>query len=171
MKRNGYTLVELAVVVFLAGLMLTLAVPKVRDTLVNDGLKSTVRHFVGAVRALRTDAVREQIDYVLLLDLDKNSFWTYSTDMTPEKLLDRKKNAFLFPAGVKIADVSQLGLEKKSGGEVAIKLYKQGYVQPTIIHLVKDDRYLTIALAPFLNNIKIYEKYAELTPEGAGNLQ
>ncbi len=167
MKKNGYTLIELAVVVFLLGLMLFLAVPRIRDSLINDGLKSTARHMVGAIRELRADAVREQVDYVLQLDLNNNAFWTYSVDMTPEKRDERKKNAFHFPEGVKIADVSQPGLDKKADGEVGIKLYKQGYVQPTVIHLVRENRYFTIALAPFLSTIRVFEKYADVTPEGA----
>jgi len=65
LKRNGYTLVELALVVFLLGLMLTLAVPRVRENLLSDGLKSTERRLIGAIRQLRADAVREQVDYVL----------------------------------------------------------------------------------------------------------
>ena len=83
MKRNGYTLIELALVVFLLGLMLVLAVPRVRETLISDGLKKTVRQLVGAAKELRTDAVREQLDYKLNLDLSNNAFWTSSQDMTP----------------------------------------------------------------------------------------
>ncbi len=166
MKKNGYTLVELAVVVFLLGLMLTLAVPKIRENLISDSLKSTERHLIGAVRELRANAVREQVDYLLYLDLDNPSFWTFSADMTPEKRDQMKKNAYHFPEGVKIVDVSQLGLEKKSNGEIAIKFYKQGPVQPTVIHLVKGERNATIVLAPFLRTIRVYDKYADITPEG-----
>jgi general secretion pathway protein H len=166
LKKNGYTLIELAVVVFLMGLMLTIAVPKVRETLLNDSLKSTVRRMVGVVRELRGDAVREQIDYALHLDLNNNAFWIYSLDMTPEKLDEIKKNAFRFPEGVKIADVSQMGMEKKIDGEVDVKIFKQGYIQPTVIHLKKDDRNFTLVFSPFLSSIKVTDKYADITAEG-----
>ncbi len=76
MNRSGYTLIELVLVVFLVGLMLFLAVPKVRDSLINDTLAASVRKTVGMARGLRADAVREQLDYVLQFDLKNNAFWT-----------------------------------------------------------------------------------------------
>ena len=167
MNRHGYTLIELALVVFLLGLMLFLAVPKVRESLIKDELASSVRRTVGVVRGLRADAVREQLDYVLQLDLKNNAFWTYSLDMTPEKKAERKASAFRFPEGVRITDIVQSGLGTKTDGEVTIKFYKQGHVQPTVIHLARDDRSATIILAPFLSTIKTYEKYVDITPEGA----
>lgn len=166
LKKNGYTLIELAVVVFLLGLMVYLSVPRIRDTLIKDEMKSTVRRLIGAVRELRSAAVREQVDYVLHLDLYNHAFWTYSVDMTTEKRDERKKKAFHFPDGLKIADVSQLGLEKKADGEIDINFFKQGYVQPTIIHLARADQYFTIVLSPFFSKIKVYEKYVDVTPAG-----
>ncbi|HLA26578.1 MAG TPA: prepilin-type N-terminal cleavage/methylation domain-containing protein [Syntrophales bacterium] len=166
MKRNGYTLIELALVVFLLGLMLVLAVPRIRETLISDGLKTTVRQLVGAAKELRTDAVREQLDYKLNLDVSNNAFWTSVQDMTTEKLDEQRKKAVHFPEGVRIADVSQMGMDKKSDGEISVKFYRQGNIQPTVIHLVKEQRHFTILLSPFLNTIKIYDKYADVTPEG-----
>ena len=167
MKRSGYTLIELVLVVFLVGLMLFLAVPKVRDSLINDALAASVRRTIGVARGLRADAVREQLDYVLQLDLKNNVFWIYSVDMTPEKQAERKAAAFRLPEGVKIADTSQPIVGKKVDGETSIKFYKQGYIQPTVIHLAREDRFATIVLAPFLSTIKVYEKYVDVTPEGA----
>lgn len=166
MKKNGYTLIELAVVVFLLGLMLFLAVPRVRENLIGDGIRTAVRRLIGAVRELRADAIREQVDYVLHLDLNSHAFWTYSLDMTPEKRDEKKRAAFHFPEGVRIADVSQIGVEKKSDGEIAVRFFKKGHVQPTIIHLRKDDRYFTLVLSPFSGSVKVYEKYAEVTADG-----
>lgn len=166
MKKNGYTLIELAVVVFLLGLMLSLVVPRVRENLIGDGIRTSVRRLIGAVRELRADAIREQVDYVLHLDLSSHSFWTYSLDMTSEKRDEKKKDAFHFPEGVRIADVSQIGVERKSDGEIAVRFSKKGHVQPTIIHLRKDDRYFTLIFSPFSGSVKVYEKYAEMTADG-----
>jgi hypothetical protein len=166
LNRDGYTVIELVLVVFLLGLMLFLSVPKVRESLINDALASSVRRTVGVMRGLRADSVREQLDYVLQLDLKNNAFWTYSLDMTPEKQAERRASATPFPEGVKIADIIQPGLGKKTDGEVTVKFYKQGHIQPTVIHLAREDRYATVVLAPFLSTIKIYEKYVEITPEG-----
>ena len=146
--------------------MLVIAVPKIRETLISDGLKTTVRQLVGAAKELLIDAVREQVDYTLTLDVSNNAFWTSSQDMTPEKLDEQKKRAVHFPEGVRIADVSQMGMENKSDGERTVKFFNQGNIQPTVIHLMKEQRYFTILLSPFLNTVKIYDKYADITPDG-----
>ena len=164
MKRQaGYTLIELAVVVFLIGVMLSLAAPRVRDTLLNDSLKSTVRHFIGISRELRNEAIREQVDYILHIDLNRRSVWTYSADMTPEKRDERQKAAFRLPDDVKVSDTYRIGREKQSDGDATITFFKKGYVQPTVIHLAKGERACTLIFQPFLSAIQTYDKYVDYT--------
>jgi prepilin-type N-terminal cleavage/methylation domain-containing protein len=161
-NNKGYTLIELAVVVLLIGLMLTFAVPRVRDTLLEDGLKTAARQLTGAVEELRYDAVREQVDYVLQLDLDKKEYWRYSVDMTPEKKNEMKERAVRFPDGIKITDVYHIGEEKKSDGEAQVRFFKQGYTQPTVIHLLKGERYFTLVINPFMAGVEVHEGYVDL---------
>lgn len=158
---RGYTLIELALVVLLIGLMLFIAAPRVRDTLVNDSLKEAVRKITGASRELRAEAVRQQADHILHLDLNGRAYWTYTADMTPEKQYERRKDAVRLPDDVKIADIAQAGQEKKSDGEATVTFFKQGYAQPVIIHLVREDRFFTLYFSPFLNDVKTYERYVE----------
>ena len=84
-RQAGYTLVELIVVVVLIGLMFGLAVPAVRDTLLNDSLKQAARRLTGATAELRADAMREHADTLLRISLDENRFWIETADMTEEK--------------------------------------------------------------------------------------
>lgn len=161
-RQAGYTLIELAVVIFLIGLMLFLAAPRIRHTLLDDSLKSVARHLTGVAKALRNEAVREQVDYVLHLDLSNNAVWTYSADMTPEKRSERQKGAFKFPPDVKIADVYRIGNEKQIDGDATIVFFKRGYVQPTVVHLAKGDRFHTLVFQPFLSAVKMYDQYLDL---------
>jgi len=163
MRNNkGYTLIELAVVVFLIGLMLALAVPRIRDAFVEDGLKTAARQLTGAVKELRNDAVREQVDYVLQFDLGEGKFWHYSVDMTPEKKEEMKGRSVPFPTGVKIADVYHTSDAKTSEGEAQVNIFKKGYVQPTVIHLLKGEKYFTLVISPFLTGIEVYEGYMDV---------
>jgi general secretion pathway protein H len=164
LNNKGYTLIELSVVVFLIGLMLFIAAPRVRDAFLDDSLKSAARKITGAAKELRNDAVREQVDYVLHLDLSGNSFWTCSADMTPEKREERRKEAYRLRGGVKIADVYRIGHEKKSDGEATVRFFKRGYAQPYVIHLAKDDRNYTLVINPFLSAVTPYEKYIDVDP-------
>jgi prepilin-type N-terminal cleavage/methylation domain-containing protein len=95
--ERGYTLIELSVVILLIGMMLSLAVPRVRDSLLNDDLNATTRQIVGAAREMRNEAVREQVDYLLHIDLAQPGFWTYSADTTAEKRAELRKGSGLYP--------------------------------------------------------------------------
>ena len=163
MTDRGYTLIELTVVVLLIGMMLLISVPRVRDSLLADDLNAAARHLAGASWELRNEAIREQVDYILSLDLSHPGFWVYSADTTPEKLVEIRKEAIRFPNGVKIADFSQPGEAKKTEGEVDLRFYRKGYVEPAVVHLTKDDRTFTIVFHPFFNKVSVYEKYADFT--------
>ena len=158
---RGYTLIELALVVLLIGLMLFIAAPRIRDTLANDSLREAVRKIAGAGRELRAEAVRQQVDHVLHLDLNGRAYWTCTADMTPEKQYERRKDAVRLPDDVRIVDISVAGREKKSDGEATVTFFKQGYTQPVVIHLARGDRFFTLFFSPFLNEIKTYERYLE----------
>jgi len=166
----GYTLIELIVVIVLIGILLSFAVPRLRDDLLNDSLHATARRLVGVAKDLRNDAVREQVDFILHFDLGANVFWSSTADMTPEKLDERKSGASRFPPGVRVVDV-EFGAERVvSDGEIKIVFSRHGYAQPTVIHLAKGERVATVALAPFLRRIRIYDRpvgFNELFPAPA----
>ena len=161
MSDRGYALIELSVVVLLIGMMLLIAVPRVRDTLLNDDLKATTRQLVGVSRELRNDAVREQVDYILLLDLNQPGFWTYSVDTTAEKRSEIRKGAIRLPEGIRISGVRHPEEVRKTEGEASIRFFRKGYMEPTVVHLVKDDRAFTLVFNPFLPAVTVYEKYVD----------
>ena len=161
MTDRGYTLIELSVVVLLIGMMLLIAVPRVWDTLLNDDLKATTRQLVGAARELQNEAVREQLDYVLHLDLNQPGFWTYSADTTAEKRAEIRKGAIRFPEGIRITGVRHPEEVRKTEGEASIRFFRKGYMEPTVVHLVKDDRAFTLVFNPFLQAVSVYEQYVD----------
>ena len=166
MNHKGYTIVELIVVIFLVGLMLFLAVPGMRDVLTGDPLQATARKLAGAARDLRTDAIREQVDHVLHFDLAQNRFWTYTADLTPEKKEERRKQGFVFPAGIRIIDVYRAGGVKRNDGEWETVFYKSGIVQPTVVHLGREGEVVTIFFEPFLSRARIFDRHVEDPGEG-----
>lgn len=166
--NRGYTLVELVVVIFLMGVMLFLAVPSMRNVFLGDPLQTAARKLAGITRDLRVDAVREQVDYILLFDLNRNGYWTYAADMTPEKKDEMRKQAILFSEGIKITDIYHVGGVKKNEGEVVTIFYKNGVVQPTVIHLSREEKALTLILEPFLHKVRILDGYVEFPGDANG---
>lgn len=161
MNRKGFTLVELTVVMFLVGMMLLIAVPRVRDAALTDGLKTTVNYMNRAFREMKSMSVRSQVDYVIVMDLDEGFLYSHSTDMTPEAIYELKKRAYRLPRDVRIADMYRPGKDKISSGEGRVIFFKQGYVQPTVIHLVREEESFTLVMSPFMNEIKTYHRYID----------
>ena len=159
LNNKGFTFIELSVVVLLIGLMMLIAVPKVRDTLFNDGLKSAAHYLVNTGDELRSDAIRNQIDYILHLNLTDHLIYAYSSDSTPEAIDDIREYAYRLPEGVTIEDIFRFKGEKTTDGEFDIRFFKKGYVQPTVLHLAKKDRHFTLIFEPFLSRIRMYDDY------------
>ena len=160
-SNKGFTLIELSVVVFLVGLMLLIAVPRVRDTILSDSLKTTVNRLTNMTRELRSEAVRNQVDYILHIDIDKNLVWTHSEDMTPEAKDEEKKRAFVLSEEVTIRDVSLFGKEKITDGEALIKISRKDYMSPAVLHLGRKEQHFTLVFEPFLNTVRTYDKYID----------
>ena len=160
---EGYTLIELAVVVALIGLFLALSIPRFQYALVTDDLKATTRRIVGLVKGLRDNAIREQKVYKVHLDLESNCLWIESDGMGEEERTMAREMAFKFPRGVRIMDVWCRGREKTIDGEAVICFSKKGYVEQTVIHLgAEDGREFSLVLSPFLGTIKVYDEYLDI---------
>jgi len=155
--NRGYTLIELSVVVLLVGILLLIAVPRVRDTLLNDDLKVATRRLVGAARELRNESVREQTDSILHIDLNQPALWSYTADTTAEKRAELRKKAVRLPEGIRIVDVRQVNAAKKTEGEAVIRFFRGGYMTPTVIRLAKGDRTFSLVFHPFLQAVSVYE--------------
>jgi len=162
-KRQGFTLIELTVVVFLVGAMLAVSIPRFRYSLITDNLKSTTRRMVGLVKGLRNEAIREQKIYLLHFDIGLNRLWIDFDAITEEERRMAQEKAFNLPSDVQILDVWTRGKGKRTDGEIALQFNKKGYVEQTLIHLgAEDGRQYTLLLNPFLTKIKSYDKYVDI---------
>jgi prepilin-type N-terminal cleavage/methylation domain-containing protein len=169
LNKKGFTLIELMLVIMVVGVILFLAVPATRDVLATDKLKSASRQFIGLERELRVDAVRDQVDYILNIDLSSSVFWVTASDMTPEKQDEVKKNAKHLPEGVTIADIVDADNKKQADGEIKIKFGKNNTCPPVVIHLADKENKMTLVINPFLGITGIYDKYVDVVQEGSEN--
>jgi general secretion pathway protein H len=159
---GGYTLVELTVVVFLIGLMLVLAVPRMEHGILRDDLKVATRRMVGVVREMRDMAVRDQKTYRLHFDLDGNEYWVEWEPMTLEEQEEARKRASALPGEIRVLDIYLRGVGKRDMGEAVIHFTKKGYMEQAVIHLgVSEERAHTLVLSPFVGTVKTHDEYLE----------
>jgi prepilin-type N-terminal cleavage/methylation domain-containing protein len=152
--EKGFTLIELIVVTFLIGIMLSISVPSLRNTFYTDPLKSTIRNIIGLVVGVRELAARSQQPYLLHISQVENRIWyEKETDGEEDKAIDTgEKRNLEFPESVKIAGVWLGGDDDSSQGDNVLWVSKQGYMQDTIIRVEDDDgNHLNVQFYPFLD--------------------
>ncbi len=161
--NKGFTLLELIVVCALIGIMLVVSVPALRNTLLEDQLKTTSRRMIGFINGVRELAVREHHAYVIHFNRTENTLW-YEKDQhtdNKEKLMDRQ--SFTLSDDVRISEiwtrskgVFPLNLDK-------IWVSRKGYMDQLILHLTDvQENVMSLHFSPFLQTVTVYDTY---TPE------
>lgn len=161
-NTRGFTLIELVMVIFLIGLLYSLTIPRIRDTVLTDSLKGTVRKMIAIIDGLRNDAVHEQKNYSLRFNLESNQYWIESEDMSDIDREAARENASLLPEDVHIVDIWFKGSGKMMMGETSILVNRDGYIQPSVIHLRSEDgRNFSLVLRTFLTKVGVLDRYVE----------
>ncbi len=159
-NKNGYTLLELALVLVLIGITLSFSMPRFRQALLTDTLKSSARRLIGTVEELREKAIRQQIDWFLYFDLEKNTFWSQQGDISQKELEKVRRTATSLAGDVRVRDIWMRDQGSPSEGIVKIRFNKKGYVNQAIIHLEDESgRQMSLLLEPFLGTIKLSDGY------------
>ena len=158
--RNGFTLLELIVVMSLLGIMLIFTVPRFHETLLLDKTKTGSRWIIGKIQALKEAALRNQKQYSLNFNLDTEQFWETEASMPAEELENASLNASSLPGGLKIADIEYPIRGKINSGQAEITFYKNGTSDKVLIHIEDGDKYVSYLIEPFISEVTRYEMYA-----------
>ena len=156
-QSDGFTLLELIVVISLLGIMLVLSVPRFHETLFLDESKTSSRWIIGKIQALKEAAVRNQKNYALHIDLDSERFWETDESMSPEEIENAALNAAPLPDGLKITDMEYPMRGKINSGQADVLFYKNGYSDKVLIHLLEGETAVSYLIEPFLSDVSRYE--------------
>lgn len=74
-RPNGFTLIELILVLVLMGLFAGLTLPFVVSTLERIKLQSEVRQITSALQFARSEAISKKTLFTFNIDIDKNKYW------------------------------------------------------------------------------------------------
>lgn len=164
-SRQGFTLLELVIVCVLITISLAFSLPSFRQALVVDQLAASSRQVIALIREVRLLAAQEQQPYLIHFDLDRKKIWFQPDIPGSEEGKEQisSQPGIEFPPSVRLQDIQTATTEKKQGGEVAIWINKQGYMEQTILHLADDrNNIISLVISPFLSTIKAHDTYVNL---------
>lgn len=170
---NGFTLIELVVVIALISIMLVYSIPNFQS-LISDNTKTATRWIILTVKSLKQSAVQDQTRYTLHVGIDSNKLWYSNETPVPDEKAegektgeemevskpDKNEKDFVLPKEIKIIDVEFPGGDRVTSGQADIEFYEKGYSDMAIIHLEEEEgKKISYLIEPFLLKVKIYDEY------------
>jgi len=154
------TLLEIAVVLFLMGLMMLIAMPYLGG--VTDAqLKSVSRRLAGRATYLYDEASARKLVIQLVFDMDNNAYFVLIADpysAQPAFFPDHSPSGarVRLPDAIRIRDVTVEGVGTLARGTIATQFYPEGYVDATIVHLIDiKGRVMTLGIDPLTGQVMI----------------
>jgi len=162
-SEQGFTMIELIVVMVLITMMTAFAIPKIRSSLFTDELRSTARRFIGLVSEAGQDARVKRSEIRLRYDRQQHFFTTGPVEGKTLQDRVRQYPKVVVPESVEVVDISSAHGGKKNQGDLEIRFSSRGYVDKTVVHLRDDGGdELSVILSPFLGVTRVLEGYVSL---------
>jgi prepilin-type N-terminal cleavage/methylation domain-containing protein len=159
---GGFTLLELAIVLFLIGLVMTIAMPYFGGFR-SAQLKSEARRLASRANYLYQEAGAQKVLLRLTFDLDNNSYFITRLDpfaVRPVFVPERGPAGVRvrLPADVRLRDVWVEGAGSLRRGTISTQFYPSGSADGAVVHLADTDgKIVTLSINPFSGGVSIAE--------------
>ena len=166
-NKEGFTLIELIIVMVLISLITSFALPKIQANLYTNKLSATAQRFVSLVTQAGQEARSKHVAFVLHFDADANTFIALPVTAGPETEEERSDKAYLrakLDDAVTLAGIETHGDETSAGtDDTKIFFTTKGYTRKSIIHFEDDHGdQVSVILSPFLGVARILEGHVSL---------
>jgi general secretion pathway protein H len=163
-NRRGFTLIELAVVLVLLSLFVSLGVPLLNRA--GDGpLRREARYLGNSIRYLADEAALSGRPHRLVFDFRQQSVSAQrlETDASWTTLQGLGRSHALTDS-VRLTEISLPGQGRFSNGRVALGIEPGGWLDAAVLYLRDDKgRELTLQLLPLTGAMDIYEGHHEFS--------
>jgi prepilin-type N-terminal cleavage/methylation domain-containing protein len=156
-RQDGFTLLELIVVMALIGIVFFFAIPRFEGSPFFDDAQKSGRWLIGKLQALREESLRTRRQQTLHIDLETGRIWNTGEAMSAEEIDRAVLRAQLLPGGGRVASVEFPGRGRVAAGRVEIYFYRDGHSQKVLIHLRHGDAFSSFLLEPFLSRVKVFD--------------
>jgi hypothetical protein len=156
-SSQGFTYLELLLVVSLMGLMMALTVPRIT---LGDDLSATGRKFIGTIRTLQRMAEVGQKPVKLYLDLDRGTYWAMVVDGQQERRpLDAAwASPLALPEKARIVEVQVRGVTR-TYGVAELLFFPNGRLDPAMIYMTDGGQnVLTLMIDHLTGNIQTLDR-------------
>ena len=163
MSQRGFTLIEIAVVLAIIGMVLLLVLPRL-PTSEGENLKTSARTLGATLRYIQDRAATGRTTYYLRLEPGTDNVRVLEaaadgSEKEPDDPLLRKRSV---QEGIIVADVIIPRLGKVSDGQVRLDVAAGGLRDFVVIHLRSaENRFWTIMAFPASGKVKVLEGYQE----------
>ncbi|MBD1400483.1 prepilin-type N-terminal cleavage/methylation domain-containing protein [Pelovirga terrestris] len=157
-NRQGFTLVELVVVIVILGLIGAISVPLLFNRLGSDE-RSTLRRIVGTVKELYNEATLTRDVHQLEFDLDRNTIKAYRLRSVAVDRVEKepfRREIELAPLTIQQIEVEGQGSFRS--GQVTVRIFPLGWMEQTRLHLrYGDGTDIQLIFSPLTGTTRIEE--------------
>lgn len=152
---SGFTLIELIVVITIAGLLAFFSFPAFKGFNVFSGDKGSLGDVVILINDLKKRAVSDGTDYILNIDAASGSLWVTSMEMDDSGKEKAREQAVRLSDKLSITEVQFADKDRRIDNVCALKFSRSGYSEHALIRVRDGQSSATIEIEPFLPKARI----------------
>lgn len=163
MSRSGFTLIEIAVVLAIIGMVLMLVLPRLPST-EQENLKVSARTLASTLRYMQDRAATGRTAYFLHLEpgTDSVKVLEAAADGGEKEPLDPLLRKKPVQEGIVVADVTMPRLGKVIDGKIRLDVSYGGLRDFVVIHLRSPEgTFWTVMAFPSSGKVKVFDGYQE----------
>ncbi|MBI9092434.1 MAG: prepilin-type N-terminal cleavage/methylation domain-containing protein [Desulfobacterium sp.] len=153
--KAGFTIIELVIVMVIAGVLLFFALPTFQDVHFFSNPENARGKTIQLIDALKRKAVTDNRDYVMHVDITAGLIWVSGDAMDPATMKTARENGIQFSGDTRVLDVEFPGAMPLASDDVQIKFRRQGYSDMALIHLQGETNDVTLRIEPFLSRVEL----------------
>lgn len=161
--RSGFTLIEIAVVLAIIGMVALLVLPRLPST-ESGNLKTSAATLAATIRYAQDRSASGKTAYFLQIEpgTDRVRILEAAADGTGREPADPLLRKRPLMAGIQVADVMVPRLGKVSDGQLRLDVAVGGVRDFTVMHLKSaDNSFWTVMAFPAGGKVKLYQGYQE----------
>ncbi len=153
--ETGFTIIELVIVMVIAGVLLFFALPTFQDVHFFSDPENALGKTVQLIDSLKKKAVTDNKDYVMHVDIAAGLIWVSNDAMDQETMKIARENGIRFSGDTRVLDVEFPGAMPLAADDVQIRFRRQGYSDMALIHLEGEANDVTLRIEPFLSRVEL----------------